>query len=122
MAISVVPKKKKIYKKWWFWLLIVLAILFMGAFAFAYKTGLTLNKISSSDKSVLGSLFGVVSNGGDIKQTDDGRTNILSPVLSTYFHPILLFLRSRPKVLLALLVMLIWVPQEACDVIYWAVQ
>jgi len=77
MAISVVPKKKKIYKRWWFWLLIVLAILFMGVFAFAYRTGLTLNKISSSDKSVLGSLFGVVSNGGDIKQADDGRTNIL---------------------------------------------
>ncbi len=76
MAISVVPKNRKIYKKWWFWVLITLIILFLGAFAFAYKTGITLNKISSSDESILGSLFGAVSNGEDIV-TEDGQTNIL---------------------------------------------
>ena len=76
MAISVIPNKKKFYKKWWFWLLITVSFFVLGALAFSYKTGTILNKISSSDKSVLGSLFGVVSN-KDIKKADDGRTNIL---------------------------------------------
>jgi len=86
MAISVVPKNKQdkkrslsLWKKWWFWLLVLIGILLIGFVAFSYKTGATLNKISTKDDSVLGSLFGVVSNGSDeeIKKDDDGRTNIL---------------------------------------------
>lgn len=76
MAISVVPRNKKIYKKWWFWVVVTLVVLLLGAFVFVYKTGATLNKISSSDKSVLGSLFGAVSNGEDV-MVEDGQTNIL---------------------------------------------
>jgi LCP family protein required for cell wall assembly len=77
MAISVIPNKKKFYQRWWFWFLITIAVVVFGVLFFSYKTGAILNKISSSDKSVLGSLFGVVSNSKDIKKADNGRTNIL---------------------------------------------
>ncbi len=79
MSISVVPKSKSnLFKRWWFWLLVVLVVFFAGLGFFIYKTGLTLNKISTKDSSIFQSLAGVVASGSknEIKE-DDGRTNIL---------------------------------------------
>lgn len=65
---------KKFYKKRWFKFLAATIILVaaVGGF-FAWKTGYTLNKISGSDNSVLGSLLG----GGEAPEAQEGRINIL---------------------------------------------
>lgn len=75
MTISVVPSKKKKYKRVGFWIVVLVAIFAIGAVAFSYKTGSILNKISGKDGSILDSLRGVISN-EDIT-AEDGRTNIL---------------------------------------------
>jgi len=72
-------EKIKFYKKRWFiYTAIVLFLLFGGAGAFLYKTGYVLNKISDSDSTVMGSLFGVLPGvGKEVKKEDDGRINFL---------------------------------------------
>lgn len=71
-------KKLKFYKKKWFIVTaLVLFLLFGGAGVFLYKTGYTLNKISDSDSSALGSLFGVLPGVGKEIEGDDGRINFL---------------------------------------------
>lgn len=71
--------KEKFYKKKWFLVssgVLVLLILVFGGFL--YKTGYVLNKISDSDNSALGSIFGVLSGlGKEIEKEDDGKTNVL---------------------------------------------
>ncbi len=77
MAVSMVPKRKKFYHKVWFWLLLGIGLIGVFAGVFFYKTGATLNKISTSEDSVVGSLFGVIGKSVEVKKADDGRTNIL---------------------------------------------
>jgi len=69
------PLKKRVIK-----IVLALLVLFLlGGGFFVYKTGYILNKISESNNSTLGSVFGVLPLLGnrDIQQDDQGRTNIL---------------------------------------------
>ena len=71
--------KEKFYKKKWFLVssgaLVLLVLVFGG---FLYKTGYILNKISDSDSSIIGSIFGVLPGvGKEIEKEDDGKTNVL---------------------------------------------
>lgn len=76
--MGLVEQKTKFYKKRWFiYSAIVLFLLFGGAGAFLYKTGYVLDKISDSDSSAIGSLFGVLPGVGKEIQEDDGRINFL---------------------------------------------
>ncbi|MFW5884748.1 MAG: LCP family protein [Patescibacteria group bacterium] len=73
--------KKRFYKKKWFLVTVFLLFIVLGTGGyFAYKTGYVLNKISEKNQSNIGSLFNalpVVGKKDDIKQDDQGRTNIL---------------------------------------------
>jgi LCP family protein required for cell wall assembly len=73
--------KAKFYKKKWFFVVAFLLFAFLGTGGyFAYKTGYVLNKISEKNQSNLGSLFNalpVVGKKDEIKQDNQGRTNIL---------------------------------------------
>jgi polyisoprenyl-teichoic acid--peptidoglycan teichoic acid transferase len=66
--------KKKFYKKKWFKLLaiVIVIVVAVGGY-FSWKTGFTMNKISGSKNSVLGSLLG----SGTTPQSEEGRINIL---------------------------------------------
>lgn len=78
-AFSENTEKVKFYKKKWFLVTVVsLFLLFGGAGIFLYKTGYVLNKISDSDSSAFGSLFGVLPGvGKEIEEDEDGRINFL---------------------------------------------
>lgn len=65
---------QKIYQRKWFKVLaVVIAIVVAVGGYFAWKTGYTINKISGSDNSALGSLLG----GGETPDEEEGRFNIL---------------------------------------------
>lgn len=70
-------KNKKFYHKRKFRLTIVVVLLLVVLVGgiFAYKTGRVLNKISDTDSTVFGSLFGALSGGS--LDDENGRTNIL---------------------------------------------
>ncbi len=68
--------KNKFYKRKKFWFLLALFILFLGVAGFFYKTGYILNKISSGNTTVLGSLWGVLPGGKKVDE-ENGQTNIL---------------------------------------------
>jgi polyisoprenyl-teichoic acid--peptidoglycan teichoic acid transferase len=65
---------QKIWRKKWVKILagVIIIVVVIGGF-FAWKTGYTLNKISGSKNSALGSLFG----SGTAPQSEEGRINIL---------------------------------------------
>jgi len=72
--------KKLLKKKIFLTILILLIVFLLGGCLVAYKTGYILNKISESENSTLSSFFGVlpvIGNKQEIKQDDQGQTNIL---------------------------------------------
>jgi LCP family protein required for cell wall assembly len=73
---SNISTKKKIFRT----LLVFFVIFLLGGGFFVYKTGYILNKISESENSAFGSIFGalpVIGSRQEIKQDDQGRTNVL---------------------------------------------
>lgn len=72
-------KEGKFYQKRWFLMSVGVFVILLGFFGgFLYKTGYILNKISDSDESALGSLFGVFPGmGKEMEREGDGRTNVL---------------------------------------------
>lgn len=70
--------KKRFYKRKGFLIpMIIVAIIFIGGLAMAFKTGYILNKISISDKSGIGSLIGAISGNKEVELDEQGRINIL---------------------------------------------
>jgi len=67
-------KIRKIYQNKWYRLLAVVILILAAAGGYlAWKTGITINKISSSENSAFGSLFGDSST----PEEQDGRINVL---------------------------------------------
>lgn len=65
---------KRFYQRRWFKFAVPVAVIILAVGGyFAWKTGHTLNKISNSGNSALGSFFGA----GEAPESQEGRTNIL---------------------------------------------
>jgi len=80
MAKNQNSEKKSFKKKIIVTILAISAILLVGGMFFIYKTGYIIDKISESENSALGSVWGVLPVVGmkqEIKTDDQGRTNVL---------------------------------------------